>query len=192
MINWIILGLGNPGEKFENTRHNISWWALDIISNELSGYKKYEKKEKNHIEYRFDQKNWNVYLIYPTTYVNNSGLALKYLLNNNKFSLDKVIIISDDINLEEGRLRIRRKGSSGGHNGLNSIINHIGSENFIRLKIGIGKPRSNGDQIKYVLSKVKNKKIMYKSCEKAAEACLSIMNKGLSISMEKYNGVKDE
>ena len=123
--------------------------------------KNHEKKEKNHIEYRFDHKNWNVYLIYPSTYVNNSGLALKYLLNNNKFSLDKVIIISDDINLEEGRLRIRRKGSSGGHNGLNSIINHIGSENFIRLKIGIGKPRSNGDQIKYVLSKVKNKKIMY-------------------------------
>jgi|TARA_B100001750_G_scaffold81_1_gene153 PTH1 family peptidyl-tRNA hydrolase len=192
MTNWIILGLGNPGEKFENTRHNISWWALDIISNELSGYKKYEKKEKNHIEYRFDHKNWNVYLIYPSTYVNNSGLALKYLLNNNKFSLDKVIIISDDINLEEGRLRIRRKGSSGGHNGLNSIINHIGSENFIRVKIGIGKPRSNEDQIKYVLSKVKNKKTMYKSCEKAAEACLSIMDKGLNISMEKYNGVKDE
>ena len=192
MTNWIILGLGNPGEKFENTRHNISWWALDIISNELSGYKKYEKKEKNHIEYRFDHKNWNVYLIYPSTYVNNSGLALKYLLNNNIFSLDKVIIISDDINLEEGRLRIRRKGSSGGHNGLNSIINHIGSENFIRVKIGIGKPRSNEDQIKYVLSKVKNKKTMYKSCEKAAEACLSIMDKGLNISMEKYNGVKDE
>ena len=192
MTNWIILGLGNPGEKFENTRHNISWWALDIISNELSGYKKYEKKEKNHIEYRFDHKNWNVYLIYPSTYVNNSGLALKYLLNNNKFSLDKVIIISDDINLEEGRLRIRRKGSSGGHNGLNSIINHIGSENFIRVKIGIGKPRSNEDQIKYVLSKVKNKKTMYKSCEKAAEACLSIMDKGLNISMEKYNRVKDE
>lgn len=192
MTNWIILGLGNPGEKFENTRHNISWWALDIISNELSVYKKYEKKEKNHIEYRFDHKNWNVYLIYPSTYVNNSGLALKYLLNNNKFSLDKVIIISDDINLEEGRLRIRRKGSSGGHNGLNSIINHIGSENFIRVKIGIGKPRSNEDQIKYVLSKVKNKKTMYKSCEKAAEACLSIMDKGLNISMEKYNGVKDE
>ena len=192
MINWFILGLGNPGEKFENTRHNISWWALDIISNELSGYKKYEKKEKNHIEYRFDHKNWNVYLIYPSTYVNNSGLALKYLLNNNKFSLDNVIIISDDINLEEGRLRIRRKGSSGGHNGLNSIINHIGSENFIRVKIGIGKPRSNEDQIKYVLSKVKNKKTMYKSCEKAAEACLSIMDKGLNISMEKYNGVKDE
>lgn len=192
MTNWIILGLGNPGEKFENTRHNISWWALDIISNELSVYKKYEKKEKNHIEYRFDHKNWNVYLIYPSTYVNNSGLALKYLLNNNKFSLDNVIIISDDINLEEGRLRIRRKGSSGGHNGLNSIINHIGSENFIRVKIGIGKPRSNEDQIKYVLSKVKNKKTMYKSCEKAAEACLSIMDKGLNISMEKYNGVKDE
>ena len=192
MINWIILGLGNHGEKFENTRHNISWWVLDILSNKLSGYKKYEKKEKNHIEYRFDHKNWNVYLIYPTTYVNNSGLALKYLLNNNKFSLDNAIIISDDINLGEGRLRIRRKGSSGGHNGLNSIINHIGSENFIRLKIGIGKPRSNEDQIKYVLSKVKNKKTMYKSCEKAAEACLSIIDEGLKISMEKYNGVKDE
>jgi PTH1 family peptidyl-tRNA hydrolase len=113
-------------------------------------------------------------------------------LNNNKFSLDKAIIISDDINLDEGRLRIRRTGSSGGHNGLNSIINHIGSENFIRLKIGIGKPRSNEDQIKYVLSKVKNKKIMYKNCEIAAEACLSIIDEGLNISMEKYNGVKDE
>ncbi len=192
MINWIILGLGNPGKKFENTRHNISWRVLDILSNKLSGYKKYEKNEKNHIEYRFDHKNWNVYLIYPTTYVNNSGLAFKYLLNNNKFSLDKAIIISDDINLDEGRLRIRRTGSSGGHNGLNSIINHIGSENFIRLKIGIGKPRSNEDQIKYVLSKVKNKKIMYKNCEIAAEACLSIIDEGLNISMEKYNGVKDE
>ena len=112
-------------------------------------------------------------------------------MNKEKFTLDKTIIISDDIHLEEGKLRIRRKGSSGGHNGLKSIINHLGTENFLRLKIGIGKMHENEDQIKYVLSKVKNITLVNKSCENAAEACISIIENGITKAMEKYNGEID-
>tara|TARA_B110000438_G_scaffold50511_1_gene51008 strand:- start:6140 stop:6718 length:579 start_codon:yes stop_codon:yes gene_type:complete len=192
MNNWIILGLGNPGKKYENTKHNIPWWTLDILIKKLSDYKKYEKNEKNHKEYRFDIEDKSIYLIYPSTFVNNSGIALRDLLDKDKFLLDKTIVISDDIKLDEGRMRIKRKGSSGGHNGLKSIINHIGSENFIRLKIGVGKPWPNEDQIKFVLSKVKNQEVMQKTCEEGADACLSIIKNGINKSMEKYNGDSNE
>jgi PTH1 family peptidyl-tRNA hydrolase len=192
MNNWIILGLGNPGKKYENTKHNVAWWTLDILIKKMSDYKKYEKNEKNYKEFRFDLEDTSIYVIYPSTFVNNSGIALMDLLNKDKFELDETIIISDDITLDEGIIRIKRKGSSGGHNGLKSIINHSGSENFIRLKIGVGKPWPNEDQIKFVLSKVKNEKIVQKICEDAAEACLSIIKNGINISMEKYNGDNNE
>jgi|TARA_B110000263_G_scaffold211288_1_gene194166 PTH1 family peptidyl-tRNA hydrolase len=192
MNNWIILGLGNPGKKYENTKHNVPWRTLDILIKKLSPYKIYEKNEKNHKEYKFDIEGKNIYLIYPSTFVNNSGIALMDLLNKNKFILEETIIISDDIKLDEGKIRIKRKGSSGGHNGLKSIINHLGSENFIRLKIGVGKPWPNEDQIKFVLSKVKNLEVVQKTCEEAADAILSIINNGINKSMEKYNGDNNE
>ncbi|MAU24122.1 MAG: aminoacyl-tRNA hydrolase [Dehalococcoidia bacterium] len=189
MNNWLILGLGNPDKKYEKTKHNVPWWVLDILENKFSKNKQYEKNEKNHFEVRLDFDLYSLYLVYPSTYVNNSGVAMKDLLQKEKFSLEKTIVISDDIRLEEGRLRIRRKGSSGGHNGLNSIINHIGSEEFLRLKIGVGKPHENEDQIKFVLSKVKNFELVNNSCIEAAEACISIIEEGTKTAMEKYNGV---
>ena len=106
--------------------------------------------------------------------------------------MEKIIIISDDINLEEGRIRIRRKGSSGGHNGLKSIINHLGTEEFLRIKLGVGKPKENEDQIKFVLSKVKDFDLVNKTCIEAAEACISIIEEGTKTAMEKYNGEKNE
>ena len=192
MNNWIILGLGNPGKKYENTKHNVPWWILDILIKKLSDYKKYEKNEKNHKEYRFDIDDKSIYLIYPSTFVNNSGIALMDLLDKHMLLLVETSIISDDIQSDEGRIRIKRKGSSGGHNGLKSIINHLGTENFIRLKIGVGKPFPNEDQIKFVLSKVKNQEVIQKTCEEAADACLSIIKNGINKSMEKYNGDNNE
>ena len=113
MNNWLILGLGNPDKKYEKTKHNVPWWVLDILENKFSKNKQYEKNEKNHFEVRLDFDLYSLYLVYPSTYVNNSGVAMKDLLQKEKFSLEKTIVISDDIRLEEGRLRIRRKGSSG-------------------------------------------------------------------------------
>ena len=191
MNNWIILGLGNPDKKYEKTKHNVPWWVLDILDKKFSQYKQYEKNEENYFEIRLEFETYSIYLIYPSTYVNNSGLAAKDLLKREKFSMEKTIIISDDINLEEGRIRIRRKGSSGGHNGLKSIINHLGTENFVRLRVGIGKPHQNEDQIKYVLSKVKNEKLVNKSCQDASDACINIIENGITKSMEKFNGEID-
>ena len=170
MDNWIILGVGNPGDKYANTKHNVPWWILDSLQKKLSVYKKYQKKEKNYLEVRYDLDEYSIYTIYTTTFFNNSGLAIK---------------------LEEGRIRIRRKGSSGGHNGLKSIINHLGTDKFIRLRVGIGKPHQNEDQIKYVLSKVKNEKLVNKSCEDATDACINIIENGITKSMEKFNGEID-
>ncbi|MBD33656.1 MAG: aminoacyl-tRNA hydrolase [Dehalococcoidia bacterium] len=192
MNNWIILGLGNPDKKYEKTKHNVPWWVLDILDKKFSQYKQYEKNEENYFEIRLDFATYSIYLIYPSTYVNNSGLAAKDLLKREKFSMEKTIIISDDINLEEGRIRIRRKGSSGGHNGLKSIINHLGTEEFLRIKLGVGKPKENEDQIKFVLSKVKDFDLVNKTCIEAAEACISIIEEGTKTAMEKYNGEKNE
>ena len=100
MDNWIILGVGNPGDKYANTKHNVPWWILDNLQKKLSLYKKYQKKEKNYLEVRFDLDEYSIYTIYPTTFVNNSGLAIKDLLDKDKFSLDKTIVISDDIKLK--------------------------------------------------------------------------------------------
>ena len=156
--NWIILGLGNPGEKYSDTRHNVPWWMLDILHKEFSVYKKYQKNEKNYTEIRLDLKGYSIYLIYPTTFVNNSGLALVELLNKEKFTLDKTIIISDDIHLEEGRLRIRRNGSSGGHNGLKSIIK-TQQDIIDKMAKSLKIKSEENEKMKEILQKIRDKNI---------------------------------
>ena len=150
-FNWLIVGLGNPGEEYDNTRHNIGFEAINFIA------------EKNNILFTHNNNslttklkinNNNILLCKPLSFMNRSGSPIKYFLEKYQINAEKLIIISDDINLPLGKIRIRKKGSSGGHNGLKSIIKHLDTENFIRIRIGIENP-GKIDTTDYVLGKFK-------------------------------------
>lgn len=154
-IDFVIVGLGNPGIEYENTRHNAGFICVDYIAKQL-GVKLDKFKNKAYYA-KTDFGGKNVLLVKPQTFMNNSGEAVAGLLNFFKVNVENLLVISDDISLEIGKMRIRRKGSDGGQKGLRSIIELTGSENFPRIKIGIGKkPNPDYDLAKWVLSKFKS------------------------------------
>ncbi|MBN2460995.1 MAG: aminoacyl-tRNA hydrolase [Candidatus Cloacimonetes bacterium] len=138
----LLAGLGNPGKEYEKNRHNIGFMAVDDLCN----YYGLKQKKKLHYFYAWQRDNL---LVKPRTYMNNSGKVLAPLIRKNKF--DDVMVVSDDINLEIGEIRLRQEGGIGGHNGLGSIVRELGSDQFKRLRIGVGNPREQ-DLRDYVLS----------------------------------------
>lgn len=186
---YAIIGLGNPGKEYENTRHNAGYDALDYIS------KKYNI-DINRIKFKgivgegFIEGN-KVMLLKPTTYMNLSGESVRELMDFYKLSTEEIIIIYDDISLEVGRLRIRPKGSAGGHNGIKSIISHCGDV-FPRIKVGVGQPDKN--LVNHVLGKFskEDRELMEKSLEAASEAAVSIIKEGTAEAMNKFNSFKVE
>lgn len=185
---WLIVGLGNPGMTYENTRHNAGFMTLDALA------------EASHI--RIDRMKFKGYcgdvtlgdqrclLLKPNTYMNNSGEAVVEAMQFYKLDMDHVIVIYDDISLEPGKLRIRRKGSDGGHNGIKSIIALTGSQDFARIKIGVGKkPHKDYDLAKWVLSKFSEEEMkqVQAACRNACD-CLELMVSGKTdAAMNKYN-----
>lgn len=151
-VEYIVVGLGNPDRKYENTRHNTGWFALDYIA-EKFGCKVNKVKYKSYIG-TCTIGGSKVMLMKPTTYMNNSGQAVVEAMNFYKIPPENVIVLFDDISLDVGKMRIRSKGSDGGQKGMRSIIYLSGSENFPRIKIGIGaKPNPEWDLADWVLSK---------------------------------------
>ena len=148
---YLIAGLGNPGRKYNNTRHNTGFEALDRIALYAGAALNMHKFEAEYGSAVIDGQK--VLLVKPQTYMNNSGIAVGGLASFYRVEPENVIIICDDINLPVGQLRIRPKGSAGGHNGLKSVIAHLGSENFPRIRIGIGEKPEGWDLADYVLAK---------------------------------------
>ena len=182
---WIIIGLGNPGSKYNNTRHNIGWAILDKINKNHN-----VSISKNNKDYYFSSislKNSNTILIYPATYINNTGDNEKKIVK--KFNSKKIIVVYDDINLETGRIRIRKNGSAGGHNGMKSIINSIQSEDFMRVRVGISEPKIKSEQISYVLGKFspEEKILITKSIDRCIKALEIIIEKGIDEAMNLHN-----
>lgn len=172
-VEYLIVGLGNPDKKYENTRHNAGWLALDYISEKLDC-------KVNKIKYKSfigtcEIGSAKVMLMKPTTYMNNSGQAVVEAMNFYKIPAENVIVIFDDISLDVGKMRIRSKGSDGGQKGMRSIINLSGSQAFPRIKIGIGaKPNPDWDLADWVLSKFTDKEMkelkkMFENAHKAVE-----------------------
>jgi len=150
-VDYIVVGLGNPGKQYDHTRHNIGFSAIDYIARKFSVQLK--KLKFSALYEKCDIGNKSVLLLKPQTYMNNSGEAVAAAARFYKVPVDKIIVISDDISLPCGALRVRKKGSAGGHNGLKSINQHIGSEEYPRIKIGVGeKPNPNYDLADWVLS----------------------------------------
>lgn len=146
----MIVGLGNPGSKYEKTKHNIGFMAVDKIVNDLDVTFTEDKNFKAQIGSTFINHE-KVYFVKPTTFMNNSGIAVKALLTYYNISVEDLIVIYDDLDMEVGKLRLRSKGSAGGHNGIKSIIAHIGTQEFNRIKVGIGRPLKGMTVINHVM-----------------------------------------
>ncbi|RUM30682.1 MAG: aminoacyl-tRNA hydrolase [Aquifex sp.] len=146
----LVVGLGNPGKEYEKTRHNVGFTVIDHLVKALRAKGPFEEALSHVYKARLGGKE--VILAKPMTYMNNSGAAVFNLLEEYKLSPEQMIVVYDDLDLPLGHMRLRLKGSSGGHKGVESIIKYIGTQNFPRLRIGIGRPKKKEDVVKYVLS----------------------------------------
>ena len=184
---YLIVGLGNPDTEYDNTRHNMGFNAINGIS------KKYNiKLKKNKFQGLFEIgeiEGQKVIIVKPQTYMNLSGNCVKEIVDFYKIEKENIIIIYDDMDIEPGKIKIRKKGSSGGHNGIKSIIQMLGTDQFSRIRIGIGKPEHKGDEINYVIGPIHNeeKKLLMQGVEKAEKALIEILKNGIDIAMNKFN-----
>lgn len=184
---YLIVGLGNPEEEYSKTRHNMGFNAINKIAKEY-GIEVNKKKfqglyESGTIE---DQK---VILIKPQTYMNSSGDSVKEIVDYFKIEKENIIVVYDDMDIEPGKIKIRKKGSAGGHNGMKSIIQMLGTDEFPRIRIGIGRPEHNGDEINYVIGAIPEEEIeeLEKGVEKAKGAVIEILKNGIDAAMNKFN-----
>lgn len=185
---YIIVGLGNPKKEYENTRHNIGFDVIDKIA-EQEKISVLEKKHKAIIGkgYVAGQK---CILAKPQTYMNLSGESVRELVDYYKVDeTEELIVISDDISLDVGQLRIRKKGSAGGHNGLKNIISHLGHEQFIRIKMGVGEKPKGYDLADYVLGHFTRdeRAVMDNAAERAADAIRMMITADVDAAMNEYN-----
>ena len=188
-VSWLIVGLGNPGARYENTRHNVGFWAIDELS---------RRSDTAVRKIRFHALtadavvgSQGVLLMKPTTYMNLSGEAVGEAARFYKIPPDRVLVISDDVSLPQGKLRVRRSGSSGGHNGLKNIIAHLGTDQFPRIKVGVGgKPHPDSDMADWVLSKFTgpDRQAMEAAIARAADAVTCLLSQGVDQAMARYNG----
>ena len=187
-VEYIIAGLGNPGLQYEGTRHNAGFMVMDKLGEKLGSDIKKMKFKSLCADVSIGGKH--CVLLKPTTYMNNSGQAVAEAMNFYKLDIDHVIIVYDDISLEPGRLRIRRKGSDGGHNGIKSIIYLTGEDTFPRIKMGVGKkPHPKYDLADWVLGHVsdEDKEKMDKAAENACEALELMVSGKTDEAMNKFN-----
>lgn len=186
----IIIGLGNPTEKYQATRHNIGWDAITRISDDYR-IPLNQNKHKAICGMGFIEGE-KVILAQPVTYMNLSGESVRELVDYYKVTPQDIIVIYDDICLEVGQLRIRKKGSAGGHNGIKSIISHLGTEEFPRIRIGVGEKPKDWDLADYVLSRFKDddQPVIREALKDASEACRMIITSGMDAAMNQYNKKK--
>lgn len=184
----VIAGLGNPGKEYENTRHNAGFNTIDALSKKY-GINVTEKSHKALVGKGYIEGQ-KVILVKPQTYMNNSGESLREVIDFYKLDPESdLIVIYDDISLNVGMLRIRDKGSAGGHNGIKSIISHLGTQVFMRIKVGVGDKIPEMDLADHVLGHFSKEdaRVMEESFNKAADAVLMLMNGETEKAMNIYN-----
>jgi peptidyl-tRNA hydrolase, PTH1 family len=185
-MKYLIIGLGNIGAEYENTRHNIGFDIVDEIAKSLDG-----KWESDTLAFLCEvkHKGRTITLIKPTTYMNLSGKAVNYWMNKLKIEKENILVVLDDLNLDFGVLRMRDKGSDGGHNGLKNIDAICGGNNYPRLRVGIGSKFHKGHQVNFVLGKWKGKEAedVTHVINESAAACLSFASVGIKHTMNAYN-----
>ena len=187
MKKFLIVGLGNVGEKYNNTRHNIGFSILDRLATKEKVI--FETKKLGDLA-RFKYKGRTFILLKPNTYMNLSGKAVSYWQKIEKIPLENIFVITDDINLDFGMIRIKPRGSAGGHNGLTNINEHLQTQNYSRLRFGVGSEFKRGGQVDYVLnewSEVQKQELDLR-IEKSTKAIKSFALAGLNNTMNEFNG----
>lgn len=185
---YIIAGLGNPGREYQNTRHNIGFDVIDRLAGE-ENIDVLEKKHKAVIG-KGVIAGQKCILAKPQTFMNLSGESVRALLDYYKADeSSELIVISDDISLDVGQIRVRKKGSAGGHNGLKNIIAHLGHDSFIRVKMGVGEKPKGWDLVDYVLGRFSapEREAMDEAAKRAAEAIRVIISQGADVAMNEFN-----
>ena len=185
---WLVVGLGNPGARYESTRHNMGFLAVDRLAER-------EKLRFNKLRFKAWTAEWKlgetkVLVMKPQTYMNLSGEAVGEAARFYKVPADHVVVISDDVSLAAGRLRIRKSGSAGGHNGLKNIIQHLGTDGFPRIKVGVGMPEHpDHEMVNWVVGKPQGEeaKLLRATLDRAAEAALCLIEQGADTAMNRFN-----
>ena len=182
----MVMGLGNPGPQYTGTRHNVGSWIVDQLGEEY--HVRLNKKDRTAILGEGSVEGKRLVLVRPRTYVNCSGVAATRLLSRYRVDSDRFLVISDDINLPVGKLRLRHGGGSGGHNGLESIITTIGTSSFLRLRVGVGRP-SDGNIVNYVLGQLTQheQEVLERQTVRIADVVRSILSCGINVAMNNFN-----
>ncbi len=186
---WLIVGLGNPGREYEKSRHNAGFRCIDILAEKLGC--KIDRLKFQGLYGQCSYKGTKLFLLKPQTFMNLSGRSVLQLSAYFSIPPQRIIVLFDDISLEPGRLRIRADGSAGGHNGIKSIIQELGAQNFPRVKIGVGaKPHPDYDLADWVLSSFSSleEKALTVSLPNGADAALAIIDHGVPEAANKFNG----
>lgn len=187
-VEWLLVGLGNPGSKYESTRHNMGWLALDSLMEK-------EKFALNKLRFKawtgmLDYKGHKILVMKPQTYMNLSGESVGEAARFYKIPADHVLVISDDVSLPAGKLRIRAGGSAGGHNGLKNIIQHLGTDRFPRIKVGVGSPQqADYDMVDWVIGKPigEDQRALMEALDRAGEAAKVLISDGIDRAMNRFN-----
>ena len=186
-VEWLLVGLGNPGDKYDNTRHNVGFAAIDQLAEELKV--PVQKLKYRALTQTVELGGAKVLLMKPITYMNLSGEAVGEAARFFKIPADHVLVLSDDVSLPVGKLRIRKGGSAGGHNGLKSIIQHLGTDQFPRVKIGVGeKPHPDYDMADWVLGKFTGEdlKTITQAIQRAGKAAECYIQNGPDKAMNQF------
>ncbi len=187
-VDWLIVGLGNPGEKYERTRHNVGFLVVDTLAEELDI--PVQKLKHRALTNTARVGGRKALLMKPVTFMNLSGEAVRPAADFYHVPPERVLVISDDTALPLGKLRLRKGGSAGGHNGLKSIIQHLGTDQFPRLRVGVGeKPHPDYDMADWVLARLQGAdwKTMEEAARRAAQAVECVLSQGMDAAMNRFN-----
>lgn len=184
---YLIVGLGNPEKEYGNTRHNMGFDTINEIAknNNID----INKNKFKGLYETLNLQNQKVILLKPQTYMNLSGESVREIVDFYNIETQNIIVIYDDIDIEKGHIKIRKKGGAGSHNGMKSVVQELGTTDFARIRVGIGQPEFKSDMINYVIGKVpkEEQEILHQGVKKAAEAVEEILKNGIDIAMNKFN-----
>ena len=187
--DWMIVGLGNPGAEYEKTRHNVGFRVSELLAGRWKV--KIDRLKFRALTRMVTAEGQKLLLVQPQTYMNASGAAVSALATYYKVKPERILVIFDDISLPVGRIRVRRDGSAGGHNGIKSIIQSLGTDQFPRVKVGVGaKPHPDYDLADWVLSRfsAQEEKALAPALTNAAEAAVLVLTQGVETAASAYNG----